>query len=227
MEEKPSAVWMFEAGSTNADQIKCLKRQCCLHCPSSCRLQVSLLAAAGVQPPAASPKHGPAPLRTRASPAGPAPAAQDLNSSPGGVYVPAEQTAPSGGSSLNGGQIAGIVIGAVAGAVLIAALLAAVVKRHRRHRAGWRKDDLGEDLPTTGRSGAGHLDAAFGLSPMPSIASGGAAAEAGMGHNGAPLQYPHSPYNLQPAAASAIEMQHSAGKKDLSPQANALTGVTI
>lgn len=165
------------------------------------------------------------------------PAAQDWNSSPGSVYVPAEQpTAPSGGtvsaaagsSSLNGGQIAGIVIGAIAGAVLIAALLAAVVKRHRRHRAGWRKDDLGDHhLPTTGRGGAGHLDAAFGLSPMPSAASGGAAAEAGMGHNGAPLQYPYSPYNLRPAAAFAIEMQHSAGKNDLSPQAHALSGVTI
>jgi hypothetical protein len=129
---------------------------------------------------------------------------------------------------LNGGQIAGVVIGAIAGAVLIAALLAALVKRHRRHSAGWRKDDLGDNLPTS-MAGPGHLDTAFGVSQMPGVPAsnaGGAAAEAAMGHNSAPLQYPHSPYNLSPAAASAIEMQHSADRKKISP-ADALSGVNI
>lgn len=130
---------------------------------------------------------------------------QDVSSSPGSVYVPWPQSASSSGPKLNGGQIAGIVIGAIAGAILIASLITAAAIRYKRHRAGWRKDEL---------DGHASLDAAFGVSPMPAGAvptHTAAAAEAGMGHNGAPLQYPHSPYSVRGAALTpgAIEMQNS------------------
>lgn len=178
-------------------------------------------------PPPGAPPADPATLAARSTGDG---LPSDLNSSPGSTYFPNEGTnSASSGPKLNGGQIAGILIGAVAGSVLIAALIAAAVKHAKRHRAGWRKDDLNGGLPTTGNGGAGHLDAAFGLSPMPSSASTapGAAAEAGMGHNGAALQYPHSPYSLRPANGSSIEMQNSSGRNGLSPSASALSGVQI
>lgn len=124
-----------------------------------------------------------------------------------GTFYSSQSPPPSQGSSgLNGGQIAGIVIGSIAGAMLVAAVTAAGVIRYRRHRAGWRKDELDGASP-------GQLDAAFGVNPMPTsvgAAAPNAAAEAGMGHNGAPLQYPHSPYNVRSAAPGAIEMQNSA-----------------
>lgn len=121
--------------------------------------------------------------------------------------LPQTPATSQGSSGLNGGQIAGIVIGSIAGAVLIAALTAAGVIRYRRHRAGWRKDELDGASP-------GQLDAAFGVNPMPTSvgAAPNAAAEAGMGHNGAPLQYPHSPYNVRSAAPGAIEMQNSGNR---------------
>jgi hypothetical protein len=131
---------------------------------------------------------------------------QNYKDSVGSIYVPYPES--SGGSSaakLNGGQIAGIVIGAVAGSVLIASLIAAAAIRYKKHRTGWRKDEL-PDHPS--------LDAAFGVSPMPSGAvptHTAAAAEAGIGHNGLPLQYAHSPYSVRAAgsAPGAIEMQNS------------------
>jgi hypothetical protein len=110
---------------------------------------------------------------------------------------------------LNGGQIAGIVIGALAGAVLIAGAVAAAAIRYRRHRSGWRKDDL-NGLGPVGPD----LDAALGMGQFPggpgaAGAGAGAAAESGMGHNGSALQNPHSPYGLRPGGGSAIEMQRS------------------
>jgi hypothetical protein len=96
------------------------------------------------------------------------------------------------------------VIGAIAGTVLLAGAVAAAAIRYKRHRSGWRKDDL-NGLGPVGPD----LDAALGMGHVPGGPAGGAAAEAGMGHNGSALQYPHSPYGLRPGGGSAIEMQRS------------------
>jgi hypothetical protein len=164
-------------------------------------------------PPSAAPSSAQSADPTAAPAAAAIPSRADSSNTPqnykdslGSVYVPAPQS--SGGSSapkLNGGQIAGIVVAAVAGSVLIASLIAAAAIRYKKHRAGWRKDELIEH-PS--------LDAAFGVSPMPSGAvptHTAAAAEAGMGHNGLPLQYAHSPYSVRASgsAPGAIEMQNS------------------
>lgn len=180
--------------------------------------QVALLSAAtSVPPPAAGSAQAAAAVPTTRS-AGADPttlSANSLptgwNSSPGSVYVPTGTSASSRSSrnSLNGGQIAGIVIGAIAGTVLLAAAVAAGVMRYKRHRSGWRKDDLNGLGPV-----GPNLDAALGMSHMPGAPAGGAAAaaaESGMGHNGSALQYPHSPYGLRPGGGSAIEMQRPAG----------------
>lgn len=127
---------------------------------------------------------------------------------------PFYSAAPSPSSSpqsnqLNSGQIAGIVIGSVAGAFIVVALAAAAAIRYRRHRAGWRKDDL-NDL----HGASGQLDGAFGVTSVPTSnganAPNAVAAEAGMSHNGAPLQYAHSPYSIR--SHSMLEMQNSAGR---------------
>jgi hypothetical protein len=113
-------------------------------------------------------------------------------------WPPRSSSAPN----INSGQIAGIIIGAIAGAVLLASIIAAAALRYKRHRSGWRKDDLNGGA--TG--GQVHLDDAFGLAPAPS-----AAAEAGVGHNGSALQYPHSPYSSNGVGPGTIEMQNSGG----------------
>jgi hypothetical protein len=84
--------------------------------------------------------------------------AQQDSAVPGG-------SAGGGGSSLNGGAIAGIVIGSLAGAALLAGAAVFGVKRYRRHRDGWRK----EEIP----HGPGHMvEAALGTMPVPGAAGG-------------------------------------------------------
>lgn len=161
--------------------------------------QVVLLTGA----PASAAPADPAPLQTRSADPTTAPiraasrnSPQDWRDSPGTIYNPTPPA--SSRPKLNSGQIAGIVIGAVAGVLLITSLIVAGALRYKKHRAGWRKDDL---------NGQHSLDAAFGVSPVPSGAvptHTAAAAEAGLGHTGSSLQYPHSPYS-----ANGIEMQHS------------------
>lgn len=119
------------------------------------------------------------------------------------VYWPPKA---SSAPKLNSGQIAGVVIGAVAGAVLLASLIAAAALRYKRHRSGWRKDDLNGAAP----GAQGTLDDAFGLTPAPS-----AAAEAGVRHNGSALQYPHSPYSSNVMGPWTVEMQNSGGNHGL------------
>lgn len=177
-------------------------RRCCHHC---CKLQVSLLTAATSVPTGA-----------------PASSAVDPSvGDPNGPFYSSMLAArsppppPSGSSSgLNGGQIAGIVIGSIAGALLLGSLAAAGAIRYRRHRAGWRKDDLNDLNVTSG----GQLDGAFGVNPLPTSAgaqsNAAAAAEAGMGHTITPIHVPRSPYSMRYTgnSAGAIEMQNSAGR---------------
>lgn len=97
-------------------------------------------------------------LTTLADGSGGTLAAQQGSASPSG-------SGGGGKKTLSGGAIAGIVIGSVVGAALLVGAAVLGAKKYRRHRDGWRK----EEIP----HGPGYLvEAALGTMPVPGAGGG-------------------------------------------------------